>query len=208
VRKEIPDTYREVAQALWRMQHMRCCYCEVFVHREFNDVEHYRPCSLYWWLAWDWSNLLFACARCNRKHKHDAFELEPGSRRLVAEQTPPGAEVPLLIDPSAVDPRAHIAYVCVKGKWVPTGRTPAGAHTIRELALDSDALIEHMTRYYESTLAPAIQQLARSVHDLSLPLELVWRSTVERLISPGAEFVGLAEDAIAARFPSYPQPPR
>ena len=57
-RKEIPATYHKVSRDLWLMQNRRCCYCEVFVHREYNDVEHYRPCSLYWWLAWDWTNLL------------------------------------------------------------------------------------------------------------------------------------------------------
>lgn len=207
-RREIPDTYRKVARDLGLMQHRRCCYCEVFVHQEYNDVEHYRPCSLYWWLAWDWSNLLFACSRCNRKHKNDSFELAPGSRRLIPEELPPGLEVPLLLDPTEVDPREHIRYVCVKGKWVPTGRTPAGTHTIRLLVLDSDALIDHMTAYHETVIAPAISQLAQSVHDVRAPLEVVWRSTVERLTRPVAEFVGLAEDAIAARFPSYPHPPR
>lgn len=207
-REEIPDTYRKVSRALWSMQHMRCCYCEVFVHQEYNDVEHYRPCSLYWWLAWDWSNLLFACSRCNRKHKHDAFELAPGSRRLVPEEVPPGSEMPLLLDPAAVDPRGHIGYVCVKGKWMPIGRSSAGTHTIELLDLDSDALIEHMTRYYETTIADSIRQLARAVQDVRAPLELVWRSTIERLTCPGAEFVGLAEGALAARFPSYPDPPR
>jgi len=107
-----------------------------------------------------------------------------------------------------MDPREHIRYVLVNRKWLPTGRTPVGAHTIELLALDSDALIEHMTDYYETIIIDAISQLSRSVQDPSSPLELVWRSTVERLTRPGAEFVGLAEDAIATRFPSYPHPPR
>jgi uncharacterized protein (TIGR02646 family) len=207
-RKEIPDTYRSAAHELWRMQHMRCCYCEVFVHREYNDVEHYRPCSLYWWLAWDWSNLLFACPRCNRKHKNDSFELESGSRRLVAEEQPPGDERPLLLDPSTTDPREHIRYVLAAGKWIPTGRTPAGTHTIELLVLDSDPLVEHMTRYYESTIADAIHHLVRCVRDPRAPLEPEWQRTIARLTAPGAEFVGLAEDALAAQFPSYPRPPR
>ena len=96
-RDDAPRTYRHVATDLWKMQHYKCCYCEIAVHEAYNDVEHYRPFSRYWWLGWDWDNLLFACARCNRSNKAAEFELAPGSVPLVAEQRPPGGERPLLI---------------------------------------------------------------------------------------------------------------
>src|SRR4051794_7502532 len=52
----------------------KCAYCEanteVVAH---GDVEHYRPKSLYWWLAYTYDNYLFACQICNQVYKSDHF---------------------------------------------------------------------------------------------------------------------------------------
>lgn len=52
----------------------KCAYCEEYVARW--DVEHYRPVSKYWWLAYSWDNLIFACPTCNQDYKNDEFELQ------------------------------------------------------------------------------------------------------------------------------------
>lgn len=52
----------------------KCAYCEadttVVAH---GDVEHYRPKSVYWWLAYTYDNYLYACQICNQVHKGDKF---------------------------------------------------------------------------------------------------------------------------------------
>ena len=52
----------------------KCAYCEanaeVVAH---GDVEHYRPKSIYWWLAYTYDNYLFACQICNQVYKSDNF---------------------------------------------------------------------------------------------------------------------------------------
>jgi uncharacterized protein (TIGR02646 family) len=52
----------------------KCAYCEantqVVAH---GDVEHYRPKSIYWWLAYCYENYLVSCAVCNEVHKKDKF---------------------------------------------------------------------------------------------------------------------------------------
>lgn len=52
----------------------KCAYCEanaqVVAH---GDVEHYRPKSIYWWLAYTYDNYLFACQICNQVYKKDNF---------------------------------------------------------------------------------------------------------------------------------------
>lgn len=100
------DGYRVVSCQLWKVQHFKCCYCEHKVTMRYNDVEHYRPkaradrrpgCTRpdgYWWLAYSWQNLLYACATCNRSSKNDSFPLEIGSVSLVAETVPPGRTPP------------------------------------------------------------------------------------------------------------------
>lgn len=52
----------------------KCAYCEantsVVAH---GDVEHFRPKSEYWWLAYTYDNYLFACQICNQTHKSNNF---------------------------------------------------------------------------------------------------------------------------------------
>lgn len=61
----------------------KCAYCEastsVVAH---GDVEHFRPKSLYWWLAYDFDNYLFSCQICNQIYKKDFFPVTPEIRRL------------------------------------------------------------------------------------------------------------------------------
>ncbi|MEY4902975.1 MAG: hypothetical protein RLZZ292_790 [Bacteroidota bacterium] len=58
--------------ALKTLYHSKCCYCEQRV--EAGHVEHYRPKSLYWWLAYSWDNLLYICPTCNI-NKSNCFEI-------------------------------------------------------------------------------------------------------------------------------------
>lgn len=52
----------------------RCAYCEVrFNAVAYGDVEHYRPKSIYWWLAYSYDNYLASCQLCNQKYKKDKF---------------------------------------------------------------------------------------------------------------------------------------
>ena len=52
----------------------KCAYCEsptdTVAH---GDVEHYRPKSKYWWLAYCYDNYLYACQICNQVYKGDEF---------------------------------------------------------------------------------------------------------------------------------------
>jgi hypothetical protein len=41
-----------------------------------GDVEHYRPKSIYWWLAYTYDNYLFACQICNQTYKSDNFPIK------------------------------------------------------------------------------------------------------------------------------------
>ncbi|MEO5731289.1 MAG: hypothetical protein ABI134_00590, partial [Byssovorax sp.] len=120
------EEYDVVKRELAAMQHNKCCYCEKREEQaKYRDVEHYRPKSLYWWLAWTWENLLFACIDCNREQKRDLFPQEPSSAALVAEQAPPAGERPLVIDPSdpSVEPTTEIVFmrerIHGKERWVP-----------------------------------------------------------------------------------------
>jgi hypothetical protein len=52
----------------------KCSYCEAPISAvSYGDVEHYRPKSKYWWLAYCVDNYLASCAICNQRFKKARF---------------------------------------------------------------------------------------------------------------------------------------
>ena len=68
------DHWKACKATLIADSHGKCAYCEaptrVVAH---GDVEHFRPKSVYWWLAYCYDNHLFACQICNQTHKGENF---------------------------------------------------------------------------------------------------------------------------------------
>lgn len=57
--------------------HDKCAYCEApTAHVAWGDVEHYRPKSRYWWLAYCYDNYLYSCQVCNQGFKGNNFPVE------------------------------------------------------------------------------------------------------------------------------------
>ena len=55
----------------------KCAYCEATTKTTHHgDVEHYRPKSIYWWLAYCYDNYLASCQFCNQRFKKDAFPIQ------------------------------------------------------------------------------------------------------------------------------------
>ena len=56
--------------------HDKCAYCEADVSVvAHGDVEHFRPKSVYWWLAYCYDNYLFSCQLCNQTYKSNEFPI-------------------------------------------------------------------------------------------------------------------------------------
>jgi 5-methylcytosine-specific restriction endonuclease McrA len=74
--QHFPDYWKkpDVRGLLHAMQGRICAYC--LVERPL-DVEHFRPKSHYWWLAYEPANLLLGCTACNRDRKVNQFPLWP-----------------------------------------------------------------------------------------------------------------------------------
>ncbi|PND37957.1 hypothetical protein C1O66_10740 [Paucibacter aquatile] len=66
----------------------KCAYCEadtaVVAH---GDVEHFRPKSGYWWLAYCYDNYTFSCQVCNQSYKGNTFNVL--GKKLSAPGLPP-----------------------------------------------------------------------------------------------------------------------
>ncbi|MGO8489910.1 hypothetical protein ACC757_24310 [Rhizobium ruizarguesonis] len=135
----------DVKQALEALFHGKCAYCETMYAASMPvDVEHYRPKGAvaedpehegYWWLAYNWENLLPSCGDCNRKRgqiivelsdnlaelaantkkliqsgKKDSFPIAAGGVRAVAEAHEFELERPLLLNPCNDDPSLSLTY--------------------------------------------------------------------------------------------------
>lgn len=118
--KRFDDAYKklDIKDALRTAHYGKCAYCESSLPKMF-DVEHYRPKSKYWWLAYSWDNLLFACADCNRR-KSDKFEIAgkpvtfyPTALDNIHELASSPVylnEMPLLIHPELEDPEPYFQF--------------------------------------------------------------------------------------------------
>lgn len=144
----------------------KCAYCEGrYDSTDHGDAEHYRPKGNvtvideesgkktkvpehpgYYWLAYDWRNLVPACSKCNgsksdqfpaKKHVHDPdADLEKLNK----------AEEPLLINPYFEDPNEHLEFDC---HGMVHAKTPKGEATIQILDLNRERLIDERKTYIE-----------------------------------------------------------
>jgi uncharacterized protein (TIGR02646 family) len=149
--------HKDVKNALIAMQHGKCAYCESsFLHVSPGDVEHFRPKAGYrqevkselsvpgyYWLAYQWENLLLSCEECNRRHKANWFPLKnPARRRTLDHRTTDlTVEQPLFLDPSVEYPSKVLEF----GQHVVrprTGQTARGRAVIQGLGLDRTRLNE------------------------------------------------------------------
>ena len=72
MRKEISEylTPERTERMLNLLNLEKCAYCETkYLKNSDNWLEHYRPKSQYYWLAYEWSNLIPTCTKCNRIKK-------------------------------------------------------------------------------------------------------------------------------------------
>ena len=71
-----------------------CAYCLDVVGRPGEDVEHYRPKNLYWFLAYAPANYLSSCRRCNSSRKINRFPLDEGQARRAGRARGTGRTAP------------------------------------------------------------------------------------------------------------------
>ncbi len=104
------------------------------------ENRHFKPLSDrgYWWLAYEWANLLLACDRCN-SWKGSLFPVaDPAHRELPPR--PDVDEAPWVLDPCGDDdPAAHLRFDTL-GTVQPKDDSTMGFETIRTLGLDRESL--------------------------------------------------------------------
>lgn len=75
--KFVETRWKVVKSQLRKESYEKCAYCEVpYSTVAYGDVEHYRPKSIYWWLAYNYDNYLVSCQICNQTFKSDNFPIK------------------------------------------------------------------------------------------------------------------------------------
>ena len=161
--------HEQVKQTLRDGQHRKCAYCETKNPRSHDVVEHYRPkmgwrqrrertlqVPQYFWLAYSWENLLFACDLCNDGgHKQNLFPLYNPKSRATPANPNTTSERPLLINPYREDPSQFIVW----NADIPTvnGNSRKGALTIEVFGLARDQDLIDARRGHFNLVQAALQ---------------------------------------------------
>ena len=164
--------WRNLKPFLENLFHKKCAYCEgIYEGGAWMDVEHFRPKGKvtvdhnpgntvkitnpagkeidhpgYYWLAYDWRNLLLSCNKCNRgAGKMNQFPVA-GIRSCCHEDSLE-VEEPLLLNPyHEKHPGDHIKFAL---NGVISGRTEKGRETIKICNLNREELQTVRQREWE-----------------------------------------------------------
>jgi uncharacterized protein (TIGR02646 family) len=110
----------------------KCAYCEAdVVATSHGDIEHVFPKSLDISKTFDWSNLGFACQKCNQNKSN----FDPNSKKLI--------------DPYTTNPQPYIIFYC---SFINGNGTAAGLNTINILDLQRAELAERRKRVIEGLI--------------------------------------------------------
>jgi uncharacterized protein (TIGR02646 family) len=114
--------HKEVMDALQLLFHQKCAYCESPIGgTQPVDVEHFRPrlraINLdgkidpyhYFWLAYEWANLLPVCSECNRS-KGSRFPVKKERTSVGNGVDGLEGEEALLLDPCLDAPEQHLVF--------------------------------------------------------------------------------------------------
>ncbi len=170
-----------VKTLLKKDQHAKCAYCERSLNGDYGAVEHFRPKGGYatadgtlrkpgyYWLAYDWDNLLLSCDECNTGCKRNLFPLKDEDARSINKRDV-SKEVPLLINPAQDDPGDFLCFerFIVKPRLTEGKENDKGRFTIDILKLNSrNDLVESRRRKWEE-----YSEIRKTIEILETVLEM------------------------------------
>lgn len=186
----------------------KCAYCERYVFRgqHGGELDHYRPKRGtlsenwkpvartqdgavkvhpgYYWLCYDWTNLLLTCIECNQVVKGRLRG--KGSRFPVFENRAwaPGEERwegPGLINPCSDDPKDHLKFNRSTGWLEP--KSEMGATTIRVLGLNDEPLPYERLDAYKDVRARIEAIIKESAGDTQARLQELYAAKTRSFTS-------------------------
>lgn len=221
-----------VKAALKNLFGRKCAFCEsLLMGNQPGDIEHYRPkgkvvvvdpvthvkttVAGYYWLAAKWSNLLVACADCNRPRTqtdHDGddrvigkssfFPVENESHRAGSPKGI-GLEVPLLLNPCEDDPAEHLEFLQdgrVQAVKVAGTPSPKGVATIHYCGLARLELLQMRARHRRIVMAAIRHTVAalEAGHDPGADLD-----DLVAFMHPHEAYVALTRSLVKTHLSQY-----
>jgi hypothetical protein len=213
--------YKRERDRFLAVTHKKCAYCELLLAagQRKGDVEHYRPKGRvtrmdgevvkvvkvlrdgveidhpgYFWLAYDYLNLLPACSACNRRAgdaasgvntgKSDIFPTLDNHWAACPEDVP--TEQPALLNPWLDDPTQHLFFDPDTG--VAAGITQRGRITVRLLGLNRDGLPEGRKKACENLRLRLQKGISDAVDDGPRSAEVI---TLQSVADGSAEYAAV-----------------
>lgn len=211
--------------------HGKCAFCESEIYsNQHGDLDHYRPKGGvsgpdgpvkiagtgqnhpgYYWLAYDWRNLLPTCQLCNQPNKQrsggkrigkwTSFPLKDETTRAIR----PGDEKnedPLLINPTVDDPADHLQLDSVTLVYSAKNGSLKGQPSIDILGLNDRELPVLRRAVYETTYMQTLTSMQYIAVDLSRAVEpaMAGRAcseAISKLTNPDMPFLNAARLAVA-----------
>lgn len=145
---------KELKKYLHEVFHGKCGYCETKIESpELGTVDRYRPNNgvrdkneyhqdLYWWLTFEWNNLIYSCKECNQ-FKGNYFPIK--GRRALNENDGYENEHRMLLNPYLDEPGNHLRYEDNDRGHI-DALTDEGNQTIELLRLNRTDLVEGRKR--------------------------------------------------------------
>src|SRR5690606_1335560 len=201
---------KELKKHLHKVFHGKCGYCEIKISSpEIGTVDRYRPNNgvrdknefhqdLYWWLAFEWDNLIYACKECNQ-YKGNYFPIK-GSRALN-EKDNYEKEHRMLLNPYLDEPVNHLNYVQSDSGHI-DALTDEGNQTIELLRLNRTDLIEGRKKARKEVI-DAVESLinGKEINNSTLKKHLV---NIYELEDPSIEFLSFKRWLLLNELDSMP----
>lgn len=203
---------KTVKNALMKIQHDKCCFCESSLHAQHGDVEHFRPKGGwrqeekdklsevgYYWLAYDWDNLFLACQKCNQTFKKNFFPLENPNDRALNHTHDITKELHLIINPSIDNPQDHLLFK----KEIITSKTAKGEETIKRTAIDQELFEEDRRSKLElvARLIDVLKLLDYHIIDTPKRIEII--QTIKENVNPRKPYYAMLRDNFKAELLNF-----
>ena len=201
-----------VVEALMKLYYDKCAYCEC---KEFSpQIEHYRPKNRvtgarghkgYYWLVYEWVNLVPTCFDCNKvgTAKGNYFPIKDEKKRLAKPHDNAIsvkdlielliAEQPMLLHPE-IDTHAPTCFAFSnKGKMKGVDKEGRGKATIKICNLNRRNLIFRRQKYFDEYLwriKDALDLFRRNIinNDVLLQFLKITFLRMEKWNSPNQEY--------------------
>jgi hypothetical protein len=206
-----------VKAALDSIYNQKCAFCENKPVGSPAQVEHYRPKNGvkdlvhtgYYWLAYEWSNLLLACGNCNSTKGTNFPIINTPNRVVTPSLLPSGAinevnnfinnsplnlEAPVLINPELDDPNKHLAYL-------PSGRithlSTRGDVSIEKYNLNRDELFTNgrllKRNIIEEKFLKRLERYVNAERNAATVIEDLIDVIIEDIVNPISQNLSFSE---------------